>query len=95
MVLNGKNEVLKKFVADIINTIIQDFEKIFPKVSFDDSRNILIVERECSYIYNFLRKIKHPKANLFREYQYQINDLISKILILTVLHLHMKSLLEK
>lgn len=78
MVLNGKNEVLKKFVADIINTIIQDFEKIFPKVSFDDSRNVLIVERECSYIYNFLRKIKHPKANLFREYQYQINDLISK-----------------
>lgn len=64
----GNNAQLKDIIAPIIENIIQDTEKLIKDLDSQDSRNILIVERQFREIYDFIRHIKHTKANTFHEY---------------------------
>lgn len=67
-VWNGNNAKLKDIIAPIFENIIQDTEKLIKDLDSQDSRNILIVEHQFREIYDFIKQIKHTKANIFHEY---------------------------
>ncbi len=69
---NGSNAQLKKIISPIIETVIADMEELVKSKDLCDYRNIMILEKHFRYVYEFLMKIKHPKANTFRSYETDI-----------------------
>lgn len=65
---NSSNTQLKKIILPIVETVISDMEELVKSMDLSDYRNILILENQFQYVYKFMVKIKHPKANAFREY---------------------------
>lgn len=69
---NGSNARLKEIIYSIIETVIFDMEELVKNMDQNDYRNILILEKHFQYVYKFMKKIKHPKANIFRGYEADI-----------------------
>lgn len=69
---NRTNVQLKKIISPIIENVISDMEKLIKNIDSMDYRNIMMLEQQFQCIYKFLIKIKHQKANTFREYEVQI-----------------------
>ena len=77
---NRGNESLKSIVAPIIESIINDTKSYIEKDALSNSRDIAIAEHTVRQVYEFLQKIKHPKANQFREYHRRIEkELVSDL----------------
>lgn len=71
-ILNGSNEQLKGVVSLIIENVIKDAEELVETTTFDNSREILANSHILQQVYNFLKKIKHIKANEFSYYNKQV-----------------------
>ena len=69
---NGSNMRLKEIIYPIVETVISDMEELVKNMDLSDYRNILILEKHFQYVYKFMMKIKHPKANTFRGYETDI-----------------------
>lgn len=63
---NGNNESLKNIIAPIIENIITDTESLLKKDTSVDSRDILVTNQIFRQVYDLIKQIKHPKANVFR-----------------------------
>ena len=73
---NGSNVQLKEIISPIIETVISDMEELVKNKDLCDYQNIVMLEEHFQYVYNFAIKIKHPKANIFRSYE---NDIEAKL----------------
>lgn len=69
---NGNNKSLKNIIAPIIENIITDTENLVRKDTSVDSRDILVTDQILRQVYDLIKQIKHPKANVFREYHDQL-----------------------
>lgn len=69
---NGNNKSLKNIIAPIIENIITDTENLVRKDTSVDSRDILVTDQILRQVYDLIKQIKHPKANVFRGYHDQL-----------------------
>lgn len=77
---NGNNIQLKNIIKPIIENIIQEIENVIQNLDSQDSRNVLIVERLFSQIFDLILQIKHPKATQFHEYSKKVEERLNNSL---------------
>ena len=75
---NGKNTELKEVIKPIVERVISDVECRIDDLGSTESHELFIMERLFQQVYDFTKKIKHPKANKFRELSYQIEEKVSE-----------------
>lgn len=71
---NGNNTQLKSIIEPIIENVINDMESLVKNTDLPHFRDILIIENLFRQVYDFIQKIKHPKANEFCEYSYYLKE---------------------
>lgn len=69
---NGNNESLKNIIKPIIENIISDTENLVKQETYVESRDILVTDQIFRQVYDLIKQIKHPKANVFRGYHDQL-----------------------
>ena len=75
---NGKNTELKEIVKPIVDRVISDMECRIDDLSSIELRELFIMEQLFQQVCDFIKKIKHPKANKFCELSYQIEEKVSE-----------------
>lgn len=79
-ILAGKQPKVKTVVETIVNQAIVDIEDIIKHLPDSDSREILEIESIFKPFFQFLQKIKHPKANVFHAYSLEIEERLGEYL---------------
>lgn len=76
---NKSKSNLKDIVKQIIEQIVIDIEyKYRQNLNFMETRELFIFQKSCNQVYDFLKKIKHYKANTLYEINLQIDKKVTE-----------------